>query len=415
MKRYLAVFLLFFLSSCDTVFDVNYPEVDANNFITQTHPVSDLSKPLLEGIYRVVEGKENFGDQVVIKWGGNHLSLFTYQNSGYAVFEGGSLDSVFFFSGYWRHAVNSDVGLVNFFISSFEGGSKIMTGDTASLNIIMRGTYGIGEETPGESFLLEYIRPFSQRVKEDDFYILAHRGGGRNSDYLQASENSVEMISLAERLGANGVELDVQLTKDGIPILYHDPDINLRLTQKSVIWGDIEDFTFAQLRTFVKLKHGENIPSLEEALSYIIDNTDLGFVWLDLKSHQNEIPVVAEIQARILKKNNPNRRTLNIVLGIPTTEKYDLLRQVSGYDKIPSLCELGVDFVRNLNSAVWAPRWTEGIQIINVQGMHSEGRLAFVWTLDEPVFIESFLNEGEFDGILTNYPMLAAYHHYIRQ
>lgn len=414
MKKYLIIILITLLAftGCDTVFDVDYPEVDQSGFLTQTHPLSDMSKIVMEGVYAVQDGNDFFGDTVVLKWSGNYLSIFTNKNSCYMIIQAGSLDSVIFFDGYWRYGVNSDVGRINFYISSFEGGRQIMSGDTTNRSIIARGTFGEEDNVPGYGFKLEYCRPFSQKVMQNDFYILAHRGGGRNSDFIQASENSIEIISFAERLGANGIEIDVQLTKDGIPILYHDEEINLRLTQKSVIWGDIEDFTLAQLKTFVKLKNGERIPTLEEALNHVIDNTNLRFVWLDLKSHHNEVFAVEEIQRKILKRINVNKRDLQIVIGMPTREKVNYVMGLNNFQNVPTLCELGTDVVQETNSLFWAPRWTQGVQIDQVRLMHSQNRKAFVWTLDDTGFIKNFFDNGEFDGMLTNYPMLVAYHYY---
>ncbi len=262
---------------------MEYPIVNGSGFLNQTNPLGNNSKIIMEGVYTVIEGNEYFGDIVVLKWSGENLSVFTSKNVGYMVFQAGSLDSIIYCFGYWRYGAGNETGLINFNISSSEGADKIIAVDTTNLQIIMRGEFGDGNIFPDKTFQLEYLRPFSNNVKQDDFFILAHRGGGRNSDRLQASENSVEIISLAERLGASGIEIDVRLTKDGIPILYHDSDINLRLTQKSVIWGNIEDFTFVQLRTFVRLINGEKIPSLEEALEYVLEHTELRFVWLDFK------------------------------------------------------------------------------------------------------------------------------------
>ena len=86
-----------------------------------------------------------------------------------------------------------------------------------------------------------------------------------------------------ERFGATGVEIDLRLSKDGVPFLYHDGDVNLRLTQKSLIWGNIEDFTWPQLRTLLTLRNGEKIPSAREALEYVLEETELKTVWLDTK------------------------------------------------------------------------------------------------------------------------------------
>ena len=47
--------------------------------------------------------------------------------------------------------------------------------------------------------------------------IIAHRGGG-----ALAPENTLAGIRIAHRLGCRGVEFDVMLTVDGVPILMHD-------------------------------------------------------------------------------------------------------------------------------------------------------------------------------------------------
>ena len=56
--------------------------------------------------------------------------------------------------------------------------------------------------------------------------IFAHRGA---SGY--APENTLEPFALAITQGADGIELDVQLTKDGIPVVIHDETID-RVTEK---------------------------------------------------------------------------------------------------------------------------------------------------------------------------------------
>ena len=402
------------LTSCDNIVEIDHPIVDPSGFLDQTTPLPDYSKSLMSGIYSVVNGSEQFGEQVVLKWSGNKLSIFSSKDVGYFVMQGGSLDSVLFFMGYWRFNVNSETGPVNFYISRDEGGSQLLSNDSTNLKITLRGSYGSGTELPNKVLILEYLRPFSDFVEQSDFYILAHRGGGRNSEYLGVSENTLEMIELAESFGSTGIEIDVKVSTDGVPFLYHDSDINLRLTQKSVIWGKIEDFSWAQLSAFITLKNGEKIPTLREALEFVLENTTLNFVWLDLKSTTNEIPKVIELQQEILQRAEILNRDLKIVLGLPTEEKVNSLLAYPGFENIPSLCELDVNLVEQVHAKVWAPRWTQGIQTGLVQQMHDAGRLAFVWTLDEPAFVESFIRDGNFDGILSNYPSLVAYYHYIR-
>ena len=414
MKTKIILFAgLLLLYSCSNEVDITNPVVDPSNFLSETTPLPEGSKKVMEGIYDVTEGNDLIGDQVVVKWTRDRLSIFSGKNGGYIVLDGGSLDSVLFFLGYWRYATNTETGAVNFYISSGEGGKKILNGDTTTSDIIFNGAYGNGNESANKSIKLHYKRPFSQEVKQSGFYILAHRGGGRNSDYLGVSENSIEMINIAERFGATGIEIDARLTKDGVPFIYHDGDINLRLTQKGLIWGNIEDFTWAQLRTLVTLRNGEKIPSLREVLEFVLEKTNLRAVWLDTKD-VDVLPAEIEIQQEIMQRAIDSGRDLKIFIGIPADDIFQAFIATPGYQDILSLCELSIDNVRQANSKIWAPRWTQGTQNTEVEQMHSEGRKAFVWTLDEPSYIEEFINEGEFDGILSNYPSIVAYHHYIK-
>jgi len=413
IKIFILIASLLFIYSCNNDVDITNPVVDPSDFLSQTTPLANESKIVMEGVYEVIEGKELLGDSVVIKNTRDRISIFSGKHGGYIILETGYLDSVVFCSGYWRYSTNTETGVVNFYIPSDGGGSKILSGDTTATTINFIGSYGNGNGLGDKKLVLKYKRDFSQEVKQSDFYILAHRGGGRNSDYLGVSENSIEMINIAERFGATGIEIDARLSKDGVPFIYHDGDINLRLTQKGLIWGNIEDFTWAQLRTLVTLRNGEKIPSLRETLEFVLEKTTLRQVWLDTKDVdvlQAEIEILQEIMQRAADMG----RDLKIAVGIPADDIYQAFIAYPGHQDILSLCELTIDDVRQANSKIWAPRWTQGTQTANVQLMHSEGRKAFVWTLDESTYIEEFINNGEFDGILSNYPTIVSYYHYIK-
>ncbi len=222
------------------------------------------------------------------------------------------------------------------------------------------------------------------------------------------------MIALAEQRGSNGIEIDVKLSKDGIPFIYHDSDINLRLVEKSVIWGKIEDFTFLQLKTLITLKNGELIESLDEMLEYVLNNTNLKFVWLDMKSSKDDMANVIPIQQEYLQRAAAMGRDLRILIGLPTQDKVDQFLAVPNFQDLNNLCELSTDIVRQTDAEVWGPRWTLGLQTAEVDAMHSEGREVITWTLDDPNWIRSFVQDGDFDGILTNYPTAVAYSYYVQ-
>jgi glycerophosphoryl diester phosphodiesterase len=97
--------------------------------------------------------------------------------------------------------------------------------------------------------------------------VIAHRG-----NRVKAPENTIFALRQAVELGADALEFDVRVTRDGVPVLMHDATLD-RTTNGH---GLIESFTFADLRTLdagARVKHLANdrlkIPSLEEVLDAI--------------------------------------------------------------------------------------------------------------------------------------------------
>lgn len=410
-KIYSIILSIIFLISCNNEISVIVPEIGDNTILNGTLLLSDKSKDVLSGIYDVENGKELFGDQLVLKWTGNYITIYGEKESVYIIMEAGSNGSTVLLEGYWRWATATRTGMINMSINPENGGDYIL-GNSEEQEIIISGKFGSESNIPVKSFTLVYNRVIDDKLLEDNFKIFAHRGGGRTSDYLSASENTVEMISLAEKLGANGIEIDVKNSKDGVPFLYHDETINLRLVQKSPIWGNIEDFTFKQLENLITLINGEKIPTLEDALNHVIDNTNLSIVWLDMKSEKDDIKSVIDIQAKAIKKAEQKGRKIEIFLGLSSEEKINQFITYSGYEIIPSLNELEIENVNSTNSIFWGPRWTAGLQTEKVELMHGEGKRVFTWTLDKPEFIKEFIEKGNFDGFITNYPTLAAFYYY---
>jgi glycerophosphoryl diester phosphodiesterase len=404
--------LLLYICSCSKDSTVEVPSQGPSSVISETNPLPPTTKLLMEGVYQVTSGSEKFGNLIVVKW--NRLGvLFTCNNGLHFIMQAGHLDSVVFVQGYWRDGYSDATGLCNMYISKSEGGTTIVTGN-GSQQIIMRGAYGVDNGLPDQAFALQYLRPFADKVKNSNFYILGHRAGGRNSDRLPVSENSLAMARFTEQLGTTGVEVDPRISSDGVAFIYHDGDINTRLTQKGPLSGDVSAYTWYQLSNFVRLIHGEKIPSVEEFLTYVVDSTSLRFVYLDMKSAE-AVPVVIPIQQRAIQRAKDKGRDILIVMGIPNTDVLDALLAYPDYQNVPSLCELTADDVRQVNSRVWAPRWTLGTQNDLVQQMHDEGRLAVCWTIDSPGWIQNYLDNGDFDGLLTNFPYVVAYYHYIQE
>ncbi|MBI2619241.1 MAG: glycerophosphodiester phosphodiesterase [Ignavibacteriales bacterium] len=362
-----------------------------------------------------------FGSTVVVKWNTNtHMTILTGQDVSYLVLQAGRLDSVFFFEGYWRSQNSRRSGLARFEIRKDAGGRRLMGDSLASDQLIFDGTVSEGNNRPSIPVVFRYQWAIRREILAKKFWVVAHRGGGRMSELLPHSENTVELLRIAEWYGVNGVEIDVRLTKDGVPILYHDNTLNPRLVRKTPMIGPVEEYTFPQLRTFVRLLNGEQIPTLDEALRTIVYETNLTFVWLDSKTEERDlvermVPLLQQYTAEAEALAGQGLRdSLEIMIGVPTDKVYEEILRYPSFSLIPTITEKSLDRARTLNSPVWAPLWSGGINVADNATARSEGRRIVVWTLDDPQFVQEYVNSSQYDGILSDYPMIVAYYHYVR-
>lgn len=396
--------------TCQTEYPISIPDT-LPPLPAGSIPVDDVAKPLMEGVFNVTAGSNRFGDDAVLKWAGEHVSIFT--RGSYLTFETGTKDSIIYLRGYWRVPTSDGTGLADLMIAKEDGAASLLKGIMPA-SIVIKGMVGNQNQPVSDNVEFSFKRPFSATVTGKKFRIVGHRGGGRTSDRLPVSENSIEMVEYAGRLGATGIEIDVRLTKDGIPVLYHDDDINIRLTQKSPLNGPIENFTFPQLDAFVFLIRGEKIPKFRDVLFHAIDHTDLEFIWIDTKSAA-AVPAIRQDQEDALLYAQSIGRNIEILIGIPADDVLAAVKALPAYQTIPTLCEISVDEARILNSRAYGPRWTLGTQNALVESIQAEGRIAICWTIDVPAYINQFITQGKFDGLLTNYPSYVAYYHYIQE
>lgn len=392
------------------------PHFEYGSILTGSQSLSDECLYSLEGIYKVTKGSDQFGDTLVLKRTGASVSLFGSKNIAYFVLGCGSVEKKILFEGYWRFAAGDQSGLARFYLP---GAAKLIEGDTVFSPVNIYGDFGDSGFGNVKEIKLQLISRFSGRLRNDKFIIGAHRSGGRTADRLPASENSVEMIGYTHHFGSNAIELDVRLTSDGMPVLYHDPDLNIRLVRKGPVMGNIRDYTWPQIQSMVTLIHGEKIPSLEQALEAALKNSAIKTVWLDMKDPA-ALDAAITLQEHFLDKANTSGRDISILIGIPSEKVLEEFSKYPSKTSIPSLCELSPTSASLLQSKAWAFRWTEGIDEEKIIRMHGEGRKCLAWTLDVPEFTSIFISYGKddqkrrLDGILTNYPSLAAYYHYVR-
>lgn len=117
----------------------------------------------------------------------------------------------------------------------------------------------------------------------------AHRGLHDNAS--DAPENSMPAIRKAVEQGY-GIEFDVQLTRDRIPVVFHDES----LKRVCGVPGNVRDYTFEELQQFTLLDSSEHIPLLADVLAAVDGRVPL---IIEIKIHEKADEVCAHADTLI--------------------------------------------------------------------------------------------------------------------
>lgn len=102
-------------------------------------------------------------------------------------------------------------------------------------------------------------------------------------------ENSLEGFDYCMHHGAEGIEFDVHLTRDGVPVIMHDENIKRTTNGK----GLIKDFSLAELDQF-HLANGERIPRLKDLFQLTEESGYEGQLNLEMKTNKFDYPGLPE-------------------------------------------------------------------------------------------------------------------------
>lgn len=230
--------------------------------------------------------------------------------------------------------------------------------------------------------------------------IIAHRGAS-----YDAPENTLAAIRLGWEQQADGMEVDVHLSRDHQIIVMHDANC-LRTTGFDGLIADLTSDELLQLDAgswkSPKFK-GEPVPTLEQALALLPPGK---YFVVEIKSHDHAlIPVLEELLAR--RSIQPEQLVL---IGFD----YELMKALkaalpqyrslllSGYDESKSVDELiALCHAANLDGLDLSWKWP--IDHAFVQTVRAAGLILYVWTVDDSETALALMAAGV-DGITTNKP-----------
>lgn len=154
---------------------------------------------------------------------------------------------------------------------------------TLLIAVALLSTTPVRAETPDEA------RKRHQHVAErrKGPGIICHRGA---SEF--AKENTLEAFRAAFLLGADGNEIDIRTTSDGVLVVFHDDMLDRHLDA----YGDVGDYTWAELQRFRWRDPGNfgeqcRIPTLAEVFE--LHREYAGLMHLDIKRPGQDVAIAA--------------------------------------------------------------------------------------------------------------------------
>jgi glycerophosphoryl diester phosphodiesterase len=250
--------------------------------------------------------------------------------------------------------------------------------------------------------------------------IIGHRGAA-----AVAPENTMAAFQEAIAAGADGIEFDVRLSRDGVPVVIHDS--TLRRTAR--LSSRIADLTWAELQTVDvgswfaekrKLAAGsfaqKTIPSLQQLFTLFQSNSLVLCLEMKCDSRAEQAPL-AEACCKLVKEHSLTERMIIECFDLAALE---IVRNIDPEIKTAALFEpaLSQPSVR-LDQSILTRATAVGAAVLAPhhslarKGLVEKAKLAglqvAVWTVDDPGWIARAQSIG-IDALITNDPaaMLAS-------
>ncbi len=228
---------------------------------------------------------------------------------------------------------------------------------------------------------------------------VAHRGAS-----ALAPENTIAAFDKALELGADALELDLHLSRDGKLVVIHDDTLD-RTTDGH---GPVKERSLEELkrldagRWFGEGFAGQRIPILDEVLDRYLGKVPLA---LEVKSGSAFFPGIEEKVVRALRRRSAIAQTV-----VASFDHYALQR-LKEIEPTVRTAALFVGRPVSL-SAIAGPSGAEAMALeasfvtkTEVEACHADGLQLVVWVVNDPAKMRHFIGLGV-DGIITDCPDL---------
>ena len=230
--------------------------------------------------------------------------------------------------------------------------------------------------------------------------VWAHRGAS-----AYAPENTLAAFALAIEMDADGIELDVHQTADGVVVVCHDESINRTSNGE----GEIEKMTLAQLEKFSFYgKFADKypickIPTLKEVYelikpSRLTINVEIKASGTDFVKAVCAVTEECGMKDRVIYSSFTHKNLTDALVFVPDAQVAPL------YDT--GLADAAV-YSKNLGASAVHPSFRELFAVEGyVEKAHELGIRVHPWTVDDEATIDKLVGMGA-DAVITNKPDVA--------
>ncbi len=228
---------------------------------------------------------------------------------------------------------------------------------------------------------------------------IAHRGASS-----LAPENTIAAFDKAVDIGADGIEFDVQLSKDNVPVIIHDSSLERTTTGK----GMVKNHTLAELKKidagswFAADSYGLEIPTLEDIL-HRYKGRDLLFN-IELKNDVTPYPGIEEAVLDCISRHKLEKRALISSFNHDSLVK---CREINPAVRTGLLYVEDIKdpwyYARSLGCYSAHPLFFYLLSPEILAGFKKHHMPLYPWTVNDPEQMEFFTAAG-IEAIITDYP-----------
>lgn len=236
------------------------------------------------------------------------------------------------------------------------------------------------------------------------FHVQAHRGAS-----LEKKENTLESVVCAALMGVNSIEVDLQLTSDSIPVLFHDFSVSPENTLNQSRSCLLSDLSFEALMKIEWKDKRLEVPTLESIFKKLKTLNLKEFQWLDI-----ELKVQPGI-SDVMRKKLIVEKTLSVVqehwdLKQTAFRSFDweVLKRVKEQSPQARIIPLLDTHEKNYQKALelrteWIAPCISTLDKENLTLAHQAGVKVMPYTVNEPERWSELLHWGV-DGVTTDNP-----------